>query len=430
MGIRFKVNSDQLNDALSVVRVVEPPVDKAGQAGFLFVIRGEKGYVYSRDSQHVSKAEFDISDVEGEGPFVYPSSHINQLSLLKDKTVAFEYSNDDGQFVVKYKVVGGKAWFDRPTFDPKLLQTCDKDLTDAKEDRTFSAAILKEALSLSKAFTDTKDARAEDKDRTVHIFDKDVEVDDPKNPGQKIRPGEKGDGTLFASNGKQVIYFYTDAFLSKHLSVHPTHLSSLQSFLSKATGDVTVKTTRNMTFAIDQAGRAFGWAHSNASSTPQKYSYYSLTSDTHVLTLIRGAVLQELKSVAAGLDKDRHKVKITYSPESQELQFEVAEGLGKGASESVLAVPDEETKGKNEPFTVNVNVHHFMDLFEGCKSHQVMLRVRVIPANDKIPKGQAMFRTLDSFYLDQNGKVVGGEGAKVPEGAVPCRVTRFTPSML
>jgi hypothetical protein len=41
-----------------------------------------------------------------------------------------------------------------------------------------------------------------------------------------------------------------------------------------------------------------------------------------------------------------------------------------------------------------------------------------------------MFRTVDEFWLDGEGKVVGGSGVeegKEPEGAFRCKVTRFMP---
>ncbi len=68
MGIAFKVRASDLNAALDVVKIVSPrPFDKQGSAGYLFVIRGEVGYVYSRDAQHVARAEFPLVEVDGEG---------------------------------------------------------------------------------------------------------------------------------------------------------------------------------------------------------------------------------------------------------------------------------------------------------------------------------------------------------------------------
>jgi hypothetical protein len=401
--------------------------DKQGAAGFLFVIRGGLGYVYSRDAQHVARAEFPLLEVEGEGAFIYPSAFIGQFSSFTDDEITFEVKNDPEGYAVKYTTRSGAA-DDRPSFAPEHIETCDRELSNAKDERKFSVVVLKEAIAQSRDF-ENKDSRADEKHKTIQIFDKDFEVDDPKNHGQKIRPCERGDGTLFTTNGTQAFYFYTDAFAGKSMAVHAAHLSMLQAFLSKATGEVILKTGGNKTYAVDGAGRVFGWVHSNPANLHQKYVYYGLSNDTHVLEMDKTSIVRALNHVEKLLDDNRTKIRITLDAAESTLQFHVVEGSGRGHSWPVPVAFKDGTKERT-PFVLNVNVKHLTDIIKGCKSNQIVLRVNYLPAGEARPKDQGMFRTIDEFVLDSNGKVVGGSDVvKVPEGAAVCRVTRFTPSM-
>lgn len=429
MGIKFSVKASDLNAALDIVSIVSPrPFDKQGTAGYLFVIRGLKGYVYSRDAQHVSRSEFVLSDVEGEGAFIYPASYINAFRAFGEHEITFSVT-DGETFSVAYSCANG-AKSEKSSYDPKFMQSCDKDLDGASDERTFPAAILREALSLSKAFTsDAKDTRAEEKQKTVQIFDKNFEADDPKNPGQKHKPYEKGDGYLQASNGTQLFSFYSDAFVGKSLAIHSQHLPLLQSFLAKCQGDVTLSTGANMTFARDNTGRVLGWTH-HAAVLP-KFASYALSSDQLVMWVDRSSVLHALKYVADEMDDRREKIKFIFDAASSSLQFQIAEGNSKTVGWPVpVRLKEDETKEKRD-VQLNVNIAHFKDLFDGAKSNEIMLRLTVVPPNDKRPKESGMFRTIDEFILDATGKIVGGSGVeKKPEGSFVCKVTRFTPSML
>lgn len=431
MAIKFKVRASDLNSAIEIASIVPPrPFDKQGSAGYLFVIRGEVGYVYSRDAQHVSRAHFPITEVEGEGPFIYPAAFVGSFTSFTNDELSFEVKDDGENFSVRYSAMNGKAWEERQTFDHRQLQPCDKDLNSATNERSFPVQILREALAQSKHFTETKDSKVDEKHKSIQIFDKNLEVDDPKNPGNKIRPCEKGDGSLFATNGTQAFYFYSDAFVDRHMTIHSAHIQLLQSFLSKATGDVTLKTGGNMTFAVDSAGQVLGWTHSNTAGL-QKYAYYPLANDTHVVLLARGAVLHALKHTKKMLDEKRHKVRMVFDGTDNTIQFQVHEGSGKGQSWPIGFVTKKDEDKENKSFSISINVEHCIDLFDGCKSNEVELRIAHMPANDKRPKDQALFRTIDQFLLDQSGKVIGDSNVeKVPEGAVKCKVTRFMPSMV
>jgi hypothetical protein len=88
------------------------------------------------------------------------------------------------------------------------------------------------------------------------------------------------------------------------------------------------------------------------------------------------------------------------------------------------------TAGKD--FTCNVNIDHMNDLFADMKSHVAEFRVLVNPPSPQRPKGAVMFRTIDEFSLDDDGKVSTPSDAsseKTPEKPVYlCRVTRFVPA--
>jgi hypothetical protein len=430
MKLAFKVDAVALNAAIEVVSIVPPrPMDKQGSCGYLLRIQGETGYIYSQDGQHVARAQFPISEVEGEGVFVYPSAFIGSFASFTTGTVSFEAKEEGGKFSVRYSAMDGKAWEDRPSFDPAGLRTIEKDLEKVTERRTFSVPLLREAISQSRAFTEAKESRAEEKHKTIQIFDAKVEVDDPKNPGQKIRPCEKGDGTLFATNGTQAFFFYTEAFLGKHLSVHSAHMPMLQSFLTRAVGSIDIGVGVNTTFATDSQGNVFGWTHSASAATPQKYAYYSLSTDTHVAKVACGSMTGALKHVRKMLDAKCEKIRMTLDTKASQILFEVNEGTGSGRCWPVDV--DIIQGADKDSFTLNVNVSHFIDLFSGCKGNTVDLRMVFMPADgtSKRPKDQGFFRTIDEFSLDENGKVTDAKTEVKVEGAVVCKTTRFTSSM-
>jgi hypothetical protein len=107
--------------------------------------------------------------------------------------------------------------------------------------------------------------------------------------------------------------------------------------------------------------------------------------------------------------------------------FRVAETKGKARSFPLPAVVIDGSE--EQEITFNVNIDRLIDLIDGVKGMDVQLRIAVIKADDKSPKERAMFRTIDEFLMDDNGKVVGDITAENrPEGSHECRVTRYMPS--
>lgn len=411
--IKFKLQAAALNSALDLVSTVQPKAfTPQGATGYLFVVRGERCFVYSQDSLHVARADFAIEDVEGEGAFIYPSQHVDSFKFAEG-TIGFTVTSEGDTHIVKYDL-GNGAGGERTTFDPRLLAPCDKELTEATNERTFPVSVLRTSMSMSRNFlAKLTDTRVEEHYKTFQIFDGSQEA------------FAKADGYLFASNSIQAFYFYCDAFRQKGLAVHGQHMSLLTAFLSKCEGTVTLKTGSNKTFAEDSKGRVIGWAHHER--TFSKFSYYALKMDKTILTVPKTRALNALKYTKTELDKTRDKIRLTFDHKTGSLRFHVTESSGKATS---LPVDVKVVASEEKDITTSVNIDHLIELFDGSKAEEVELRIATIPASESNPKEKYMFRTIDEFWLDSEGKVVAGSGVeegKEPQGAFRCKVTRFMP---
>jgi hypothetical protein len=412
--MKFQAKAADLNAALGIVSIVPPrPITPQGGAGYLFVVRGETCYVYSRDSLRVARADFPVTAVDGEGSFIYPADYVQGFQFLQDEVLEFEAVSDGDVHTVKYTSRSG-AGSERTSYDPKLMADCDKDVEAAKNDRSFSVAILREAISLAKPFlSKPQDAKTEDQYKAIQIFDASNEA------------WAKGNGTMFAADGTQAFYFYCDAFKEKGLGLHGQHLGFVSSFLAKCEDTVTVKTGQNMTFATDSKGRVLGWAHHT--KTHQKYAYYGLNNDKFIFDVPVRALVNALKYTGTELDAKRDKIRLTYTAASNELSFMVVGGNSKAKSFPVPVLPKEGSEDRD--FTFAVNLYHLIDLFEGAKGDRLEMRVTLLPADERRPKDTAMLRTIDEFLIDTDGKVIGGSGVETqPENTFRCRVTRYMPS--
>lgn len=412
--MKFQAKAADLNAALDIVEIVKPrPITPQGGSGYLFVVRGETCYVYSRDSLRVARADFPVTDVEGEGAFIYPADYVGGFRFLQDEVLTFEAVSDGDLHTVRYTSLGGAA-SERTSYDPKLMVGCDRDVDAATDGRTFHVAILREAIGLAKPFlASPQDNKAEDQYKALQVFDDSNEA------------WSRGDGTLFAANNPQALYFYCDAFKGKLLGLHSQHLPAVTAFLGKCEGDVTIKKGTNMTFAINEKGDILGWTHHAKSH--QRYGYYSLKSDKFVIDVPVRAVVNALRYTKTELDAKRDKIRVNYTANTNELSFNVVEGNAKAKSFPVPVQPKDGSEADN--FTFAVNIDHFLALFDGAKGDRLELRVTILPVDERRAKEQAMVRTLDEFLIDASGKVIGGSGVEnQPENAYRCRVTRFTPS--
>jgi len=413
MQIRFKTQATELNAALAIVGTVTPrPITPQGGSGYLFVVRGERCFLYSRDSLRVARADFPIEPLEGEGAFIYPAENIGLLDRAGDGMITFTATVDGDNFRVAFQADSG-AKDSRTTYDPRLMTPCDKDVEAAGAEKVFSVGILKEALRQARPFlADESDKRAEDHFKTVQIFD-------------TTKPEwAKGDGTLFAATGVTAFYFQSEAFQDKGLAIHGQHLSFVSSFLGRCEGQVTIRKGPNMTFAIDEKGHVLGWTHHE--KTHGKYTYYSLSNDTFIFDVPVSATLSALKYMQSGLGSKRDKIRVAYEAIDPKLSFWAAEGNSETSSFPVPVIPHEGSKAEDVQFFCNIN--HLIHLLGDAKGDRVMMRIAIMPKNEKRPKDTAMIRTIDMFLMDKDGKLVPGSEEAKPEGAFACRVTRFVPS--
>ncbi len=143
-------------------------------------------------------------------------------------------------------------------------------------------------------------------------------------------------------------------------------------------------------------------------------------------------LVKALRYVRAGLDAKRDKIRILYSHTDKQVQFLTSEVSGKDNSMPIGVVPVVDdgfgggAGGETSDFAVNVNVDQLLELLDPMKSHEVDLRVAVVPPKGGRTKEAHLLRTIETFYLDDNGKpLIAPEDAKK---AYECRVTRFMPS--
>jgi hypothetical protein len=439
----FKVKATELNNALSIVRAVVPrPLDKQENRGYLFVIRGQRGYVYSRDAQHMARAEFPLEDVNGEGPFIYPAAYIGAFNSFTDGDISFEFTNEttaDGpSYIVSYKASSG-ASSRRTSFDPKLMSTFDLDFEAAKDAVTFKAPILKEAISLAACFcAKSTEAHVEGRHKTIQVFDENYETDeikDGKPTGKKLKPYVKGNGIMFAANGIQAFYFESDDFKDRSIELHSQDLPIIQGFLGNTDGNVTIKRGPNMTFASygddnSPDKHVIGWVHH--AEKHARFSYYALAKDHVVLSVATGAVLNVLKYCRNEMAKGRDRLRVIFDATESALKFQVFEGA-EVTSWPVPVKVIEGPEGTTElrSFQINVNVDNFKDIFDNVKGNTVQLRVSLVAKSGSSTSDSAAFRTIDRFLVDGNGKASLGDpdSEKRPEGTTLCKVTRFTTSM-
>lgn len=402
--MKFKLNAEDLTNAINTVSVVAPrQVTAQGGAGYLFVVRGERCYVYSRDNTCVARTDFAIRDVEGEGAFVYPAQYTDAFKFLVGECV-FESEADEDRFTVRYSADNG-AEAERTSFDPQLLSTCDKDLEKATTEYEYPAGLLREAINLARPFlADPKNSRTEEQFKGLMVFD------------SSKSEWSRGDGTLYSSNGTQNFYFECELFKGKHFEVHGQNLPALLSFLSKSEGTVKFRRGDNFTFLINSKGDVYGWP--KQAKTHGKYSYYQLKYDQHELLFSKNVLLNAIQFIRVELDKSRDKVKVSYNHENKQIQLSVADGSSKARSFPVAS--EEGSTGEEKSREWNVNIDQFQKLVDGVKSNRFPLRLYFMQQGDK---EVTMMRTIDTFRMTAEGKVVQEQ-----EGSFECKVTRFMPS--
>jgi len=404
--MKIEFNMSELVVALDMVSIVTPRAATAsGAAGYLFVVRGNKCHLYSRDSSCVAMSHFPLLSADGDGQFVYPAEYIGALKFLASTsdTCKIEASIEEEKHIVRYEASAG-AKAERGSFDPQLLVTCDQDLAEATGTQVFKSGILREAISQAKPFLASKEAQDE-------AF-RGLQVLDATKPEYA-----KGNGCLYVSDGTRAFYFQSGHLVDKNLEIHGQHLGQLTSFLNK-TDIVTLKKGNHFTFAEDAKGNVFGWPrHAKGHA---KFGYYPLKTDNFVFRVPKVRLANSLGHARSELDTKEDKIKISFEPERKTLSFGVVAGTAK--VEGIPVVVDV-VQGEPKSWSFGVNINHLLELVSAVKGNEIELRVRIIEAGEGRRNDLAMFRTIDKFLLDESGRVT-----TEPEGAVECQVTRFMPS--
>lgn len=416
MEISFTVEAADLHRALALVSIVKPQAT-TGAGGFLFSVRGETCAVYARDNlKHEARSSFKITNVVGEGVFMFPADSLKAV-LGINKSLSFKATENNGVFKVRY-TFGSSGSADKVSFDPREMHNFEKDIQNAQDSiqpKKFSSNVLRFALGLSKSFLPKKDDPVgHDFYKTIKIFgDADAEL------------AKKANGYMISSNEKEICYFHcTPAFLDRDLTISLTHLSLVESFLDRSDGQVDIYTMDNKSYLLNSQGDVLGWPKNVSEYT--KFQYYSKTDE--VVTIVSSeSITEQLRFLRNEMPNDKHKIRMHFDPSDTSLSFSSADEKLVLTTDPVSTEPVEIKV--TAPFITNVDVDNMLHIFEGIRGDRVEFRVKIIPASDKRPKDQYMFRTIDSFFLSNEGQVVGGIGAKIEGEAHECKVTRFTPGM-
>lgn len=418
MKIRLSVTA--LNEAFDVISIVPPkPVTQEDGAGFLITVRGGKCFIYSRDAIHQARVEvaFDPDGSE-EGSFIFPADKVAALRFL-DGWIQLESGVTDDRHWIHYETEGG-AKQDLTTFDARMMQSIDSAFEKTTPAGTFPAALLRDAMNTTKGYLAKAASSADDHFKTLQLFDQSQEA------------WKKGDGHFLAADSIRACFYYCSELKEKGLSLHGQHLPFLTSFLSRSEGDVTVRQGDGLTFVVNSKNQILGWAH--AVKQHPKFNYYPPSRDTFVLKVPRDLLLKALRYVRAGLDSKKDKIRVQYTFSDLSLRFLASESAGKTTSMPVGVKPISEGEGgggassDNADFAFNVSLNQFIELFDGMRTHDPDLRVAIIP---EAPgrKASALFRTIESFWLDEHGKpLIAPQDAGENGKAFQCQVTRFMPS--
>lgn len=408
--MRFKVHKKDLMAAASVVGVVTPtPItsnDSMEGVAYLFVVKDDTCDIYSTEVQRVARSTFKVTDVEKtdeEGSFTFPAALVSSLQHAGD-VITFEVEKTDDGHKVSHSSDHGSA--ETNTVDPRMVSTRDKDYEEATDTQQFPTALLVEALTAVRPYL-AKYAGEVTNFHTVQLFD--------------AAQYGKGDGYVQASDGTRSAYFRSPSFEGKHMSLFSEHLASVVSFLGKCGKAVTLRVGKGHSFLEDEGGNLLGWTH--LAEVYPKFSYYALRLDQYVLKADRASLMGCLNLVRPYLGKSV-KMRATFDPDKSTLMFHAAASSSRGTSHIHVDVEHHDTEKRPGGFAANVNFEHFLKLVDNMRSHQVELRVYILEQGGR---ETALFRTVDSYALDDDGKLAVDE---TMEGVHSCLVTRYMPSYL
>lgn len=418
MSIKFRVEASDLHRAMDIVSIVKAESQPGGgqEKAFLFVVQGETCQVYSRSGGHEARSSMPVSDVEGEGAFMLPLSHISTLKLVKQLPLMFHATSEDGTHRLEV-TYGSSGKLECVTLDPRtsMMSNVGKNIQAAVDTDAvaFSSAILKDAIQVSKSFmAGENDKATQEHYKTLQVFG--------DNSLHKV-----ADGCMFAANGLKASYYMSDAFRGKPLAVHGQHLPLVEKFLSKSSGMLKLYTTKRGYYIVNAKDDAIGWP--KHSDEHKKFAYLQL-ADPLVVQVEAAAMREQLQIIGTFLSsKDKTKIKMHYSEGN--FWFSAADETLHMETLPVSCESVTKCEIEDDVVEARVNVNNLKDLFSGTKGAVVEFRFLRTPSTSDHPKGVPMFRTLDKFYLTDDGAPIGVGGDTTPEDAHECMVTRFTPGI-
>lgn len=420
MSIKFTTESESLNKALRVVSIVSPSSTPQQRPGFLFTV-GTDGlcWVYSRNGGHKARSSFPIQDVEGSGSFIYPADYVSGFGYASGP-ISFVCASENGENRVK--CTWKSTVKDRVTFDPNSIIPFESEVEDVlktQEPKLFNVKILQLAMKMGKSFL-AKEKALQEVFKTMQIFgdDEDQEL------------AKKANGYLISSNGKEAFYFHSDAFLGKSLAVTAKDLSLLEAFMNQSSGSLRVFKARDGVLVVNDSNDIVGWPYNT--DTWKKFSYYA-KNEPIVIRVYCPDVRYQLEFMQAELKSDgSKKINLHFDPTSKFLWFSVnSEGNKIKSSPLTVEVVGEIGPDVSREIVSSVNVEHMLHIFEDVKGAWVEFRIMVLAANPpQRPKDLYMFRTIDSFYLSDDGTIAGVAGnPDATEKVHECKVTRYTSGM-
>lgn len=421
--MKIKLSLTALNEALDRVSVVKASTGSSKIEAYLFTIQGGQCHIHSTNLDTMAcRVEVPLIESDGDFSFAYPSDRVAAFKAL-DGWIEIEAGSTDSGSWVKYRTEGG-ASAERSTFSYKGLNVVDIPEEVLAKPLMFSTAVLKEALNTAakpietvRASNDTENAHLQ----TVQLFDASRDE------------WSKGDGTAFGTNdGNRSNYFHSPSLTGKGLAIHVLKLGTLTSFLNKCGKAVKIAVGEGKTYAIDQVvgeggevrdGAVFVWSQHR--KFHERYRYVGTKQDKLVLLMPKELVLKALRQVRLEMqDANQHKIRLVYSNGTIRFLGGVNKETVKSVEVPVRIISDtlEESHKDAGEFKANANVLYFIDLFSDTRVNEVELRITVSE------QGKKAFRTVEKFYLNENGKLeISPDSAKEP--CHECLVTRFMMAM-
>lgn len=449
--MQLKFQASKFIEALDFANTVAPRSLGAQQnsAAFLFTCKMDNGKpicrIYSRGENQVTRAGFELDELDGEGIFTMPSTHADLIRDVPDDVVTIESSsknNTDGEaFEVEIRSTSGTR-YKHTTFDPRLITPLDRDFEAALKNQftEYPVGILREALRMAKPFLPGADKKGDISEHfnTIQIFD-------------ESKPDwARGNGSVFCSDGSRAFYFDFDGFKDKGFYIHSKHVGQLAEFLGKCNG-VHIYRGAAFSFAVNtvkikekdatgtevereiETDQVFGWNH--VAQMHSRYAYYSLGRDKYVILAPKSTLLKSLGQASKLIDQRKDRVKFYYQHTNSQtgshtIHFGTSESAGNLESFYVSTFDKKDETGNivepslESDFDCYVNLDNFKSIIADAAGQVVELRISPIEKDANRPRGGAMLRTIDSVRFDANGKPTSGDTPV----RYTCTVTRFMPS--